>query len=664
MYEAPVRCSPGPESEPFRTSWRPLSFRANRLLRTVCDPLRRAQRRASLLLGCSLVLGVSGCGVVEPSGILTANPATVSFGSVTVGQMASATVSFTNSGTGAIQISQLSVVGQPFTITDPPSPVMVAAGGSYSLGVQFNPAAAGAATGQLIVTSDATSGGQVVVNLNGTGMPAAPPVTISGLSCASESVTGSATDACTVTLSGPAASGGANVSLTSSSAAVTVPATVTVPANATSAEFAASVTAVSAAQTVTLAASYDESSANYAVQLNAAVRSLRISTKVLAFGNVTIGTATTQSLTLTSTGTEPVTLSEAVLSGDGYTMSGLVAPVTLNPGQEIVVQVQFDPTAAGAEFGQLTIDSNSSTGDAAIIRLTATGVDPSQPQGALRGFSCNIASWSGAGTDTCIITLSAAASTGGLTVSVASSSSAVTVPATVTVAAGATSAGFTASVAAVSSTQTAMLTASAGGVTETYTLQLNGSGPALTVGATNIAFGSVNLNSPATQVVMLTSSGTSALTINAATLVGTGFTLSGASFPVTLNPGQEVTLDLAFDPTVAGAATGSLTITSNAASSGTVTISLSGTGQDATQHTVDLSWDAPVDSPDAVAGYNVYRAPSGTTLFELINTSITLPITYTDNTVVSGTNYDYEVMSVDASGNESAPSNIYTADIP
>jgi hypothetical protein len=602
--------------------------------------------------------------VVEPSGILTANPATVSFGTVTVGQTASATVSFTNGGTGAIQISQLSVVGQPFTVTDPPSPVMVAAGGSYSLGVQFNPAAAGAATGQLIVTSDATSGGQVVVNLSGTGMPAAPPVTIRGLSCSKESVTGSATDDCTVTLSGPAASGGASVSLTSSSAAVTVPGTVTVPANATSTEFAASVTAVGAAQMVTLTASYDESSANYAMQLNAAVRSLRISARVLAFGYVTVGATTMQSLTLTSTGTEPVTISQALLNGDGYTMSGVVAPLTLNPGQEIVVQVQFDPAAAGADFGELTIGSNSSTGNTAIIRLTATGVDPSQPQGALQGFTCNIASWTAAGTDTCTITLSAAASAGGLTVSVASSSSAVTVPATVTVAAGATSAGFTANVAAVSTTQRAMLTASEGGIAKTYTLQLNGSGPALTVGATNIAFGSVNLNTPATQVVMLTSSGTSALTINAATLAGTGFTLSAASFPVTLNPGQEVTLDLGFDPTVAGAATGSVTITSNAASGGTVTVSLSGTGEDATQHSVDLSWDAPVESPDGVAGYNVYRAPTGTNQFELINTSVNLPVTYTDNSVVSGTNYDYEVMSVDASGNESTPSNVYTADIP
>src|ERR1035441_10041089 len=61
--------------------------------------------------------------------------------------------------------------------------------------------------------------------------------TLSTLSCSNASMTGSVTDACTVTLSGAAPSGGLSVSLSSSSGAVTVPTTVTVPANATSSGF-------------------------------------------------------------------------------------------------------------------------------------------------------------------------------------------------------------------------------------------------------------------------------------------------------------------------------------------------------------------------------------------------------------------------------------------
>ena len=76
-----------------------------------------------------------------------------------------------------------------------------------------------------------------------------------------------------------------------------------------------------------------------------------------------------------------------------------------------------------------------------------------------------------------------------------------------------------------------------------------------------MAFGNVDLNTPTTQTVLLTSSGTAAVTINAASLTGTGFTMSGVTAPVTLSPGQTETLDLVFDPTAAGAATGLVTIT-------------------------------------------------------------------------------------------------------
>ena len=67
-------------------------------------------------------------------------------------------------------------------------------------------------------------------------------------------------------------------------------------------------------------------------------------------------------------------------------------------------------------------------------------------------------------------------------------------------------------------------------------------------------------------------------TINSATLSGTGFTMSGATFPVTLNPTQSVTLNVQFDPATAGAATGQVTIQSNSSTNGTAVVQLSGTG--------------------------------------------------------------------------------------
>ena len=281
----------------------------------------------------------------------------------------------------------------------------------------------------------------------------------------------------------------------------------------------------------------------------------------------------------------------------------------------------------------------------------------------LSGVSCTNASMTAAGTDSCAVTLSAAAPSGGYAVSLASNNSAVTVPASVTIAAGATTASFTATVSAVSAAQTVTLTASANSVTKTFTLQLSAAVATLNVNATTIAFGNVNLNSPATQTLILTSTGSAAVTVSKATVTGSGFTISGVTFPITLNPNQTATLNVQFDPTVAGAVTGKLTITSNSSTGSSTVVNLSGTGT-AVTHQVDLTWNAPASSPDPVAGYSVYRALSGTSSYTQLNSAVMTVTTYTDASVQNGQTYDYIVESVDASGVTSAPSNTAVVSIP
>jgi hypothetical protein len=200
-------------------------------------------------------------------------------------------------------------------------------------------------------------------------------------------------------------------------------------------------------------------------------------------------------------------------------------------------------------------------------------------------------------------------------------------------------------------------------VTETFALQLGTGTPTLSVNATTIAFGSVGLSSPATQSLTLSSTGTASVTVSAATVTGTGFTVSGATFPLTLNPGQTATLSISFDPTAAGAVSGSLTLTSNSSTGSSTVITLTGTGE-ATSYEVNLAWDAPTSSSDPVAGYNVYRSPSGGTSYQQLNTSTITQTSYVDTTVSNGQTYDYIVESVDASGVTSTPSNMASANIP
>ena len=79
---------------------------------------------------------------------------------------------------------------------------------------------------------------------------------------------------------------------------------------------------------------------------------------------------------------------------------------------------------------------------------------------------------------------------------------------------------------------------------------------------------------------------------------------------------------------------------------------------------VDLTWDAPTASSESVAGYNIYRAASESSMYQLLNSSIESSTSYSDTTAANNTCYTYYVESVDAEGNQSEPSNTYTVSIP
>jgi len=657
----------------------------------------------------------------------------------------------------------MTVAGQAFSVSgEGDLPVNVAAGGTYSFSVKFSPAAMGATTGQLTISSNSTVNGTLLIGLSGTGTSASSTnsTSLSALSCASGSMTGAGTDSCTVmlnaaaanggltvalasnnsavtvpasvtvasgatstsftanvssvsttqtatltasaggvaetfamqlnassqsstgapalsafdcisdsmmgagtdnctvTLSGAAPNGGFAVSLSSNNSAVIVPATVTVASGATSTSFTANVSSVSTTQTATLTASADGISEGFALQLDAvvvAVPALSVNTTSLDFGIVGVNTTATQSLTLSSTGTAAVTVSAATVTGTGFTVSGASFPLTLNPNQTAALIVQFDPTTAGTATGSLAFASNSSTGSSTVVSLSGNGVP------LLSALSCTIGSMTGAGTDNCSVMLNAAAPNGGFAVSLSSSNSAVTVPATVTVPAGLNNASFAATVSPVSTAQSVTLIATAGGISQSFALQLNVDNVGLSISATSVAFGSVPVTTIATQSVNLTASGTLPITVAAATVVGAGFSISGATFPLTMTNGQVATLEIAFNPTTAGATTGQLAILSTSLTNGVAVINLSGTGEPIL---VSLSWDAPTSSADPVTGYNVFRSPTGAGNYQQLNSSVVTQTTYADTTVQIGQSYDYIVESVDASGIESVPSNMASVTIP
>ncbi|MFN3597651.1 MAG: choice-of-anchor D domain-containing protein [Rubricoccaceae bacterium] len=130
-------------------------------------------------------------------------------------------------------------------------------------------------------------------------------------------------------------------------------------------------------------------------------------------------------------------------------------------------------------------------------------------------------------------------------------------------------------------------------------------GPAISVNPAAVAFGNVAIGGSATRTVTITNSGGEDLTIAGATLSGSSaFSIEGA-VPGTIAPGANAPVTIRFSPTAAGPASGTLTITSNAASSPT-TVALSGAGLVATTFSGTTAggqtWQRPLNAGTGASG--------------------------------------------------------------
>jgi len=99
---------------------------------------------------------------------LTANPTSLSFGSIAMPNSAMKTVTLTNSGDNNINISNVSISGSGFSATGVPAGTILTVGQAATLNVTFAPVATGSVTGNVSVTSNATNS-PTVTSLTGTG---------------------------------------------------------------------------------------------------------------------------------------------------------------------------------------------------------------------------------------------------------------------------------------------------------------------------------------------------------------------------------------------------------------------------------------------------------------------------------------------------------------
>jgi hypothetical protein len=627
------------------------------------------------------LLAIVSCGGAGPSGCAglanTSNasstplasvqisPANMTFAEIPVGQKATQTATLTNTGSEPITITQLSVSSPAFTASGIPTPLRMGPGQTANFQVAFTGSTAGTAAGTLTAMT-AHGGSSSKVKLNGSVTKTAAKLALStnSLNFGSVLVHGSSTQAVTIENSGQSDMQISQIAVTGSGfsvSAVAIP--VTVPAGQSMAlqtRFAPTAAGtVSGAITVTSNAVNPRSSVTLSGRGVGATYTMSLAPASVSFGNINVGSSTTQSVQLSNTGSTSVTLTQISASGSGISVSGVATPLTLAPSQGVTLTVKYSPTASGATAGSVTVTNNDGVNATEAVTGTAVqaglNVTPASASfGSVVIGNTNSQTMQIKNSGTANLTISQATATGSglsltglslpLTLSPGQSGN-FNVQYAPRVAGSVSGAVSIVSNAPNSPTNVAV---SGTGVAATYTISVN---------PTSLSFGSVTDGSSAAQGFTVTNTGNANVAISGINLAGTSYSILSGAGAVTLSPNQSTSVSIQFAPKTAGSANGSVSIASNAAPSAS-SVTLSGTGvAPSVAHTVGLNWGA---STSTVAGYNVYRSSVSGSSYAKVNSALLAGLSYSDASVQSGQTYYYVATAVDASGNES----VYSHEVP
>jgi Abnormal spindle-like microcephaly-assoc'd, ASPM-SPD-2-Hydin len=397
----------------------------------------------------------------------------------------------------------------------------------------------------------------------------------------------------------------------------------------------------------------------------AAAGQLSVKPSPVTFGSVPLGTSLSKSASLSNTGNSSLTISQATVSGAGFSFSGLSMPLTLAPGQAVSMTTTFAPKSGGSASGTLSLTYKTKirgkvSSSTIMTSLSGTGA----AQLSANPTSLSFASVQVGSKQT---QFEALTNSGGsrLTISQATvtgsgfSITGLTLPLTL-------NAGASVTFSVVFAPQTSgsvsgQITVISNASNPTMTASLSGTGTAqgqLALTPTALNFGSVTDGTKLSRTSSLSATGAS-VTVSSAKLSNAEFTLTGISFPLTIAAGTSVPFTLTFVPQSSGLATGTLSFADNA--SNVPTEPLSGTGVAPTQHSVSLSW---TDSGSGIVGYNVYRGSISGGPYAKINSALDSTTTYTDTSVLAGQTYYYVTTSVNGSGMQSGYSNQAQAVVP
>ena len=304
---------------------------------------------------------------------MTLSATSLSFGTVAEGNTSAAkTVTLTNNQNVTLNFSGI-VASGVFAIASNTCGTSIAAATSCTIGVTFSPTAIGAATGTLTFTDSALTGTQTA-SLTGTG---GAPVTLSATSLSFGTVAeGNTSTAKTVTLTNSqnvaltftspvVASTGFAISSNTCGTSIAAAATCTVGVTF-------SPTAIGAA-TGTLTFADSALSSPQTVSLTGTGSApVTLSASSLSLGTVTVG-KTSAAKTVTLTNNEAVSLTfSGIVASAGFAIASNTCGASVAAGKSCTVGVTFTPTAKGAATGTLTF-TDAAINSPQTVSLTGTG---------------------------------------------------------------------------------------------------------------------------------------------------------------------------------------------------------------------------------------------------------------------------------------------------
>jgi hypothetical protein len=461
-----------------------------------------------------------------------------------------------------------------------------------ALQTTFAPKTAGAATGAITVSSNATNP-TATVALTGSAVAASYTMSllpsslnfgnVSAGSSTTQNVQVSNTGNSSVTVTQVAASG-AGISVGGLGAPVTLAPSQSLTVGVTFAPTTAGATAGSV--TVT---NNDGVNAVAAVTGTQVQPGLSLTPTSASFGSVVTGSKSSQTVQIKNSGTANLTVSQATVTGAGFSANGMTLPLTLTPGQSGSLSVQYAPPAAGTSSGLLSIVSNAPNSPATVA-LSGTGTAAASTMslspaslnfGNVNAGSSSTQSLQLANTGNSSVTVTQVAASGA-GISVGGLAVPVTLAPSQSVALNVTFAPTTSGATSGSVTVT-----NSGGTNAVAAVTGTQVQPGLSLTPTSASFGSVVTGNTNSQTVQIKNSGTANLTVSQATVTGAGFSLNGLALPMTLTPGQGANFNVQYTPAAAGNASGAVSIISNAPNS-PAAVALSATGVAAT-YTISVS---------------------------------------------------------------------------